>query len=62
MCNNKCWQSLRKVLSLVEKEPRIFHCLGNASAQPILFTALDIFYQDPKHLALLGEIIKSLSF
>ena len=41
MCNNMCWQSLRKVLSLVEKEPRIFHCLGNASAQPILFTALD---------------------
>ena len=41
MCNDKRWQSLRKVLSHVEKEPRIFHCLGNASAQPILFTALD---------------------
>ena len=41
MCNDKRWQSLRKVLSLVEKELRIFHCLGNASAQPILFTALD---------------------
>ena len=41
MCTNKCWQSLRKVLSLVEKEPRIFQCLRNVSAQPILFTALD---------------------
>ena len=41
MCNDKRWQSLRKVLSLVEKELRIFHCFGNASAQPILFTALD---------------------